>query len=158
MKVLSTEDNLSSFFGSLKVGEIFGFSQAFSPCDVINYASTHRLRVTPPAKTTTEYKQYGKYVLKVRAILHQSENARIGFESVYYMAEVAKRPRTCKGCKTPHTISQGHMSVIKSVQSYLPDGKRITRHTCYCVPGAMSELQKIATRVQMFLGKIVDIG
>ena len=149
MKILSKQDVLPKFFWSLKVGEIFGFSQAFKRDWVIDRAAGLGIRVTPPAKTTPEYKQYGDYVLKVRTVYPVLTPVRLNFSEVSYHAEIAKRPRKCN--ETPHIIPIGSACMVETVPDVLPDGKRITRKANYCMPCARIKLQRISNKVNTFL-------
>jgi hypothetical protein len=158
MKVLSTKDDQKKFFESLQEGEIFGFSQAFRQVQVVSIAHRYWTKVTSPAKTTPERKQYGDYVLKVRSICAPQEThpKRLSFRDVAYITETSKAPRKCKSrSHGPTPIPAGSVCVIESVADRLPDGKRITKHTCFCAVCGVRRLKLIQKDVQVFIDSVV---
>jgi hypothetical protein len=158
MKVLSTSDDPYKFLKSLRLGETFGFSQAFLQGEVLRIANRCGLLVSPPAKTTPERKQYGDYVLKVRSICAPQEThpKRLSFRDVAYITETSKAPRKCKSrSHGPTPIPAGSVCVIESVADRLPDGKRITKHTCFCAVCGVRRLKLIQKDVQVFIDSVV---
>ena len=147
MKILSNQDVLSRFFGSLQVGEIFGYSQAFKKDWVIDQAAGLGVKVSAPAKTTTEHKQYGDYVLKVRAVYPALTRVTLSLNEASYTTEIAKRPRACQG---GHAIPQGSVCMIETLPDTLPDGRHISKKRNYCVTCGRAKLQAISNRVQSF--------
>jgi hypothetical protein len=156
MKILSKIDDLSKFFSSLSEGDIFGFSSSFTQAAVIYQAARHGLKVTPPAKTTPERKQFGEYVLKVRSIYKKEETSRIGLEDISYRTETAKGTRTCKDNKK-HTIQKGVYCVVEVTPDILPNGNKIYKEKTYCLNCGVARLRAISRRLNMYVEKITGL-
>ena len=156
MKILSTSDAFSEFISSLKTGEIFGYSRSFKPEWVIEQALQCGVKATPPAKNTPERKQYGDYVLKMRATYPVHKSARLDIDSARYVTEIAKRPRKCTGYgRVAHLIPQHSTCVVESVPDTLPSGKLIYKKNNYCVECARARLQKISKRIELFISSTI---
>ena len=126
MKILSKTDSPAKFFQSLKVGEIFGFSQAFKRDDVMGMSLHHGLRVTPPSKLTPERKQYGDYVLKVRG----------------------KRTLKCQsGYLGVHTIPKDSAYTVETISGTDKN---------YCVECITRKLMAHVKHIQYFLNRIME--
>jgi len=153
MKLLCRNDNVSAFVRSLQVGEIFGFSSAYKKENVIRFGEDAGVALSPPAKTTPEYKKYGEYVLKVRSIHDYPRKAVLHIEKSTYFMELAKRSRKCSGYKTEtHTIPEAESCVIELLPDRLGDGTPILKKKTYCIACTRRALQAEVKKITQFIG------
>jgi hypothetical protein len=145
MRILSRIDSPVKFFQSLKVGEIFGFSQQFKRDDVMGLSLHHGIRVTPPSKLTPERKQYGDYVLKVRGN-YPSWDCMRQAPCGEYKAVVTKRALKCQSNRVgDHTIPKNSIYVVRSL---------LGKDKNYCVECATLELRAHVKHIEYFLNRI----
>jgi hypothetical protein len=104
------------FFHSLKKGEVFGFSSAYTATQIESMAWEHGVKLGHAAKRSVDY---GSYVFKVTSI-RPAPSKILHMDEVLYRVEVARGTRGCKEDGS-HVISKGDLCVVETTPYKLFD-------------------------------------